>query len=111
VAYNVESDQIFSFDEGLTRDIDDHHSSKQELIRLASDQVTHDPNGWRATRNLGRLAAPSPRAYYGSCIYGAGLLIWGGMDSYPGASTESDFNLFDFGLACWVKVCIQEVVG
>ena len=37
------------------------------------------------------------------------MLVWGGHDSYPGAQTESDFHLFDFGLACWVKVTILEL--
>jgi len=68
--------------------------------------LIYDPSGWRATRDLGGLDPPTPRAYFASCIFGAGLLVWGGNDSFPGAETESDFHLFDFGLACWVKLVV-----
>jgi len=36
--------------------------------------------------------------------------VWGGIDSYPGAKVESDWHLFDFGLGCWIKLNVSEII-
>lgn len=71
---------------------------------MVSDQVSTDVESWEKSRSLGSVEPPTPRSFHSSCIFGAGLFVWGGVDSYTGAKIESDWHLFDFGLGCWIQV-------
>lgn len=77
----------------------------------ADDLVLKDRKLWENTKDLAWQEPPSPRAFMGSCVFGAGLFIYGGIDSFPCAKVESDWHCFDFGLGCWVRVYAKELVN
>jgi len=61
-------------------------------------------------REKSRIDAPSPRSFHASCVYGPGLIIHGGVNSDQGAKSTSDWNLFDFGLVCWIRIkCVETI--
>ena len=61
-----------------------------------------------ALRKKAVVEMPEARAHQGGTIFGAGLIVHGGL-SGEGNKTLSDWNLFDFGLQVWINCIVEEV--
>ncbi len=62
---------------------------------------------WMALRKKAVVEMPEARAHHGGVVYGAGLIVHGGL-SGEGNKTLSDWNLFDFGLQVWINCIVDE---
>ena len=60
-----------------------------------------------AIRKKAVVAMPVARAHQAGTVFGAGLIIHGGLAG-ENNKTLSDWTLFDFGLQVWMSCIVEE---
>lgn len=102
------SKNVCCFKNKVYEDSDFDSEVKLDVIKHAATYVLGPGKGpdlenVLAVRRFG-IPPPCERGFHAACTFGPGLFIHGGVSSITGADPYGDWNLFDLGLAAWIKI-------